>query len=154
MYDITASLPGFAALRFDSVEVLLGQVKRLSFVLDVAGVAEEVRVSPSSPLVDTRQSARTFSLRQDTIDLLPKGRDFTTLVKLAPGANDEPKLGGLSIDGSSASENRFIINGVETTNLLTGVSGHDVLPEFVDEIQVKSSGYAADTVDPPAASST
>ena len=101
-------------------------------------------MSPSSPLVDTRQSARAFSLRQDTIDLLPKGRDFTTLVKLAPGANQEPKLGGLSIDGSSASENRFVVNGIETTNLLTGVSGHAVLPEFVDEIQVKSSGYAAE----------
>ena len=107
-------------------------------------VAEEVRVSPSSPLVDTRQSARVFSLRQDTIDLLPKGRDFTSLVKLAPGANEEPKLGGLSIDGSSASENRFVVNGIETTNLLSGVSGHGVLPEFVDEIQVKSSGYAAE----------
>ena len=143
-YDITASLPGFAAVRFERVEVLLGQVKRLAFVLDVAGVVEEVHVSPSSPLVDTRQSARGFSLRQDTIDLLPKGRDFTTLVKLAPGANQEPKLGGLSIDGSSASENRFVVNGVETTNLLSGVSGHAVLPEFVDEIQVKASGYAAE----------
>ena len=77
-YDITASLPGFAALQFERVEVLLGQVKRLAFVLEVAGVVEEVRVSPSSPLVDTRQSARGFSLRQDTIDLLPKGRDFTS----------------------------------------------------------------------------
>ena len=113
-------------------------------MLEIAGVTEEVRVSASSPLVDPHQSARGFSLRQDTIDLLPKGRDFTTLVSLAPGANQEPKLGGISIDGSSASENRFVINGVETTNLLTGVSGHIVLPEFVDEIQVKSSGYAAE----------
>lgn len=143
-YDVTASLPGFNALKFERVEVLLGQVKRLSFVLEVAGVSEEVRVSASTPLVDTRQSARGFSLRQDTIDLLPKGRDFTTLVSQAPGANQEPKLGGISIDGSSASENRFVINGVETTNLFSGVSGHAVLPEFVDEIQVKSSGYTAE----------
>jgi hypothetical protein len=143
-YDVTASLPGFNPLKFAHVEVLLGQVKRLSFVLEIAGVVQEVRVSPSSPLVDTRQSARGFSLRQETIDLLPKGRDFTTLVGQAPGANQEPKLGGISIDGSSASENRFVINGVETTNLVTGLSGHAVLPEFVDEIQVKSSGYTAE----------
>jgi hypothetical protein len=143
-YDVTASLAGFSALKFERVEVLLGQIKQLSFVLEIAGVAEEVRVSASSPLVDTRQSARGFSLRQGTIDLLPKGRDFTSLVSQAPGANQEPKLGGISIDGSSASENRFIINGVETTNLLSGVSGHAVLPEFVDEIQVKSSGYTAE----------
>ena len=143
-YDVTASIPGFTAMKFARVEVLLGQIKRLSFVLEIAAVAEEVRVSASSPLVDTRQSARGFSLRQDTIDLLPKGRDFTSLVSQAPGANQEPKLGGLSIDGASASENRFVVNGIETTNLLSGVSGHAVLPEFVDELQVKSSGYAAE----------
>ncbi len=143
-YDVTASVPGFSALKFVRVEVLLGQIKRLSFVLEIAAIAEEIRVSPSSPLVDARQSARGFSLRQDSIDLLPKGRDFTTLVSQVPGANDEPKLGGISIDGSSASENRFIVNGVETTDLLSGLSGHAVLPEFVDEIQVKSSGYTAE----------
>ena len=143
-YDVTASLPGFASLKFERVEVLLGQIKQLSFVLEVAAIAEEVRVSASTPIVDTRQSARVFSLRQDAIDLLPKGRDFTSLVTLAPGANLEPKLGGISIDGASASENRFVVNGIETTNLFRGVSGHAVLPDFVDEIQVKSSGYAAE----------
>jgi hypothetical protein len=143
-YDVTASLPGFRALTFARVEVLLGQIKQLSFALEIAGVSQDVRVTAASPLVDTHQSARGFSLRQDTIDLLPKGRDFTTLVSQAPGANQEPKLGGISIDGSSASENRFIVNGVETTNLISGLSGHGVLPEFVDEIQVKSSGYAAE----------
>ena len=107
-YDVTASLTGFTAVKFERVEVLLGQIKRLSFALEIAAVAETVRVSASSPLVDTRQSARVFSLRQDTIDLLPKGRDFTSLVSEAPGANQEPKLGGISIDGSSASENRFV----------------------------------------------
>jgi len=48
-YDVTASLPGFTAVRFARVEVLLGQIKRLSFVLEIAAVAETVRVSASSP---------------------------------------------------------------------------------------------------------
>jgi len=143
-YDVTASVPGFTAVKFERVEVLLGQIKRLSFVLEIAAVAETVRVSASSPLVDVRQSARGFSIRQDTIDLMPKGRDFTSLVTQAPSANFEPKLGGISIDGSSASENRFIIDGVETTDLVNGLSGKRLLPEFVDEIQLKTSGYTAE----------
>ena len=143
-YDITASLQGFTSVKFERVEVLLGQIKLLSFELSLAGISEDVQVSASSPLVDARQSVRGFSLRQDLIDLLPKGRDVTSMVKMAPGANIEPKLGGISIDGASASENRFIVNGIETTNLFSGVSGHAVLPELVDELQVKSSGYAAE----------
>ena len=40
-YDVTASRPGFSALRFARVEVLLGQVKQLAFVLEIAGVSED-----------------------------------------------------------------------------------------------------------------
>ena len=94
--------------------------------------------------MDVRQSARATSLRNEQIDLLPKGRDFTTLVTQAPGANNEGKLGGISIDGASASENRFIVDGVETTNLQTGTSGKALIADFLEEVQVKSSGYTAE----------
>ena len=62
----------------------------------------------------------------------------------APGANHEAKLGGLSIDGASAGENRYIIDGIETTNLQSGVSGKNLIADFVEEVQVKSSGYTAE----------
>ena len=144
-YDVTASLSAFAPLKFEGVEVLLGQVKTTCVRARTCWSRLRRSASRHPRRSSTCARARAvFSLRQDTIDLLPKGRDFTTLVSQAPGANQEPKLGGISIDGSSASENRFVVNGIETTNLFTGVSGHGVLPEFVDEIQVKSSGYAAE----------
>ena len=63
---------------------------------------------------------------------------------LAPGANNESRSGGISIDGASASENRYFIDGTDTTNLRTGVSGKNLLTEFIEQIQVKSSGYAAE----------
>jgi hypothetical protein len=66
----------------------------------------------------------TFS--KATIDRMPKGRDFPIL-RQAPGAQDESKSGGTQIDGASGSENRFIIDGMDTTNLQTGVSAHPVL---------------------------
>ena len=66
------------------------------------------------------------------------------MVTQAPGANQETKLGGISIDGASAGENRFIVDGVETTNLQTGLSGMNVIADFVEEVQVKSSGFSAE----------
>ena len=103
-----------------------------------------MQVTAESPLVDVRQSARQTNIRAEQVELLPKGRDFTTLVTQAPGANNEAKLGGLSIDGASAGENRYIIDGIETTNLQSGVSGKNVIADFVEEVQVKSSGYTAE----------
>jgi len=145
IWDVTATLAGFNTASTPDVPLTLGQIKKVDFTLAVAGVAESVQVTAESPLVDVRQSARSTSIRNEQIDLLPRGRDFSTLVTQAPGANNEStKLGGLSIDGASAGENRFIIDGIETTNLNTGVQGKNVIADFVEEVQVKSSGYTAE----------
>jgi hypothetical protein len=143
-YKATANLQGFRAGNVDGVMVALGQVKKVDFALGVAGLTENVQVVAESPLVDVRQSARQTNIRAEQVELLPKGRDFTTLVTQAPGANNEAKLGGLSIDGASAGENRYIIDGIETTNIQSGVSGKNLIADFVEEVQVKSSGYTAE----------
>ena len=48
------------------------------------------------------------------------------------------------IDGASGSENRFIVDGMDTTGLQTGTSNKEVLTDFLAEVQVKSSGYNAE----------
>ena len=143
-YEVSATLQGFAPAKTPDVIVGLGQVKKVDLALAVGGLTDTVTVSSESPMVDVRQSSRQTNIRAEQVELLPKGRDFTSLVTQAPGANDERQLGGLSIDGASAGENRFIVDGIETTNLRTGVSGKNVIADFVEEIQVKSSGYTAE----------
>ena len=143
-YEVSATLASFAPKKLGDVVVGLGQIKKVDFQLGLANVAETVQVTAESPLVDVKQNARQVNIRGEQIDLLPKGRDFTTLVTQAPGANMESKLGGLSIDGASAGENRYIIDGIETTNLQNGLSGKSLIVDFVDEVQVKSSGYTAE----------
>ena len=143
-YEVTATLQGFSPRKQGDISVGLGQIKKVDLALGLAGVAESVQVTAESPLVDVKQSARQTNISREQIDLLPKGRDFTTLVTQAPGANQEAKLGGLSIDGASAGENRYIIDGIETTDLQDGTSGKNVIADFVEEVQVKSSGYTAE----------
>jgi hypothetical protein len=143
-YTVSATLSGFAPKSQGDVRVGLGQIKKVDFALSLAGVTESVEVTAETPLVDVRQSARQTNIRAEQVELLPKGRDFTTLVTQAPGANNEAKLGGLSIDGASAGENRYIIDGIETTNIQQGTSGKNVIADFVEEVQVKSSGYTAE----------
>ena len=75
---------------------------------------------------------------------MPRGRDFTSLALQAPGAANERKLAGISVDGASGAENRIIVDGVETTNTWVGTPGQGVVTDFIDELQVKSSGYSAE----------
>jgi hypothetical protein len=144
-YEVSATLEGFQGQKYERVEALLGQIKRLAFSLEVGGLAEQVQVTAETPLVDVRQSARSTSIRAEQIELLPKGRDFSTLLTQAPGANLEPRFGGgISVDGASAGENRFIVDGMESTDLQMGTSGKQVIVDFIEELQVKSSGYQAE----------
>ena len=143
-YTVTVSLQGFQARTASEVRVGLGQVKKVDFSMPLSGVTESVQVTAETPLVDVRSTSRQANIRAEQVELLPKGRDFTTLVTQAPGANQESKLGGLSIDGASAGENRYIIDGIETTNLRNGTSGANLIADFVEEVQVKSSGYTAE----------
>ncbi|MDQ3418356.1 MAG: TonB-dependent receptor [Acidobacteriota bacterium] len=143
-YEVTGALQGFNVARVANVDLRLGQVLRIDLAMQISGVAETVEVAAQSPIIDVTQSAASTNIQREFIDAIPKGRNFESIVPLAPGANLESKGGGLSIDGASGSDNRFFIDGVDTTNLKTGVNAKTLLTEFVEEVQVKSSGYPAE----------
>ena len=144
-YDVTANLSGFSPAKVQNIDLRLGELKVINMSLTPGGLAETVQVVAESPLIAITQSARSTSLREEQIEKMPKGRDFTSLVTQAAGANQESaKLNGISIDGASSGENRFIIDGAESTNLQSGLSAQVLVTDFVDEVQVKSSGYTAE----------
>ncbi len=108
-------------------------------------MSEKVQVTGEPPLIDVTQSGRQTNIRAEQIDLLPHNRDFTSLVTQAAGVNYEVKSGqGITIDGASSAENRYVVDGIETTDLVHGQSGMKVLADFVEEVQVKSTGYSAE----------
>lgn len=143
-YQITASLQGFAPLKLENVLLELGQVLRVDLTLGVAGVSEQLEVTAAAPLIDVKQNAAGGNLERDVIERIPKSRDFTLLVTSVPGVTSEPRNRGIQIDGASGADNRYMVDGVDTTDLRFGTSGKAVAPEFLQEIQVKASGYNAE----------
>ena len=144
-YEVTATLQGFAPAKVGDAVVTLGKMLTIDLVLKIAGVSEQVTVTgESSPLIDVKQNAAFATIQRQTIERIPKGRDFQSILRQAPGAQDESKSGGIQVDGASGSENRFIIDGMDTTQLQNGTSGKTMLLDFVQEVQVKSSGYNAE----------
>ena len=143
-YEVIGRIPGFLPARVVDVDLALGVQLTIDLAVKPAGVNETVEVMSESPLVAVTQSAGATNLRGPDIEKLPRGRDFTSLAVQAAGTNDERKLGGISIDGSSGAENRIIIDGVETTDTIAGTPGQFLVTDFVHELQIKSSGYSAE----------
>jgi len=150
VYEVTATLAGFQTAKMQNVQLGLGQILKVDFAVQVAGVSEAVSVTAESPLIDVKQNSASATITNEIIDRIPKGRDWTSVLATAPGANDEARSGGYQIDGSSGSENRFIVDGMDRTNLRTGTSNAQsttnptVLTDFLGEVKVQSSGYAAE----------
>ena len=144
-YIISAALDGFNPARIENATLWLGQLLRIDLVMTVAGIAESVQVVSRPPLIDVKQSAAFATLEQKALERLPKGRDYTSVIVMAPGAQAEAKAGGeAQIDGASGAENRFILDGMDTTALAGGTSGKQMPIDFIEQVQVKSSGYAAE----------
>ena len=145
VYEVSATLQGFTTKKVSDIELNLGQTLKVDFALPIAGVTESVQVTAESPLIDVKANAASVSIQADVIDRIPKGRDFTSVINSAPGTSaSEARGGGTMIDGSSASENRFIVDGLDTTSLRQGTSSSDVPVDFLEQVQVKSSGYNAE----------
>ena len=143
-YEVAANLTGFTSVKQPGIRLSLGQTLKVDMTLRVSTIQEEVTVTGEAPIVDVTSTQRSTSIRDEYIDTLPKGRDFTTLATQAPGANMEFKTGGLSIDGASSNENKYIIDGIETGDPETGLSSQKLVTDMIDEVQVKSSGYEAE----------
>ncbi|MCM2257931.1 MAG: TonB-dependent receptor [Vicinamibacteria bacterium] len=143
-YEITAQLPGFTTVKMPDIRLSLGQALKVDLTLKVSTVEETITVTGESPVVDVSQTTRAVAIRDEFVDKLPKGRDYTTLATQAPGVNFEFKTGGVSIDGATGTENKYIIDGVDTSDPNRGLASQQLVTDMVDEVQVKSSGYAAE----------
>jgi hypothetical protein len=144
VYKLTAKLDGFVTAEFPDVDLKLGKALRVNFTLQAGTFQDTITVAADTVAIDVSQSSTATSISREEIGLVPHGRDFTAVVAQASGAADEAFAGGISIDGSSGSENRFVIDGIDTTDPQTGVSAQSLAVEFVEEVQVKSAGYQAE----------
>lgn len=147
-YTITTEpISGFGAANVPNVRVVVDNTTPVTIQLAVGGAAVNVNVSADdAPPIDAAASKIQANITSQRIELLPKGVDFTSVLKTVPGTRPEGNSGGITVDGASGSENAFYIDGQEVTNFRTGtLNGNNAIPtQFVQEVQVKSSGFEAE----------
>jgi hypothetical protein len=143
-YRITFRLQGFKTITREGIIVEIEQTVKLDIRMQLGGLEEQVTVVGQSPLIDVKSTAKGMTMTKEMFEVLPRGRDFDTLVTAVPGVANEPFLGGLSVDGASGAENMYYIDGTDITNLYVGTRAQGAAFEFIDEVQIKASGYQAE----------
>jgi hypothetical protein len=153
-YKIKGSLSGFttveklATVRLDSAIVVAMQLQ--------VSAKEELVVTGEAPVVDTTSAESGTNIRQEVAQKLPMARNYSSVVAIQPGVgidqsetqgrggSTNPTGGGWTIYGATSVENSYLVDGVNTTNVIKGFQGKALSQEFIEEVQVKSSGYEAE----------
>jgi hypothetical protein len=150
-YSVTVSAPGFPQAQ-SNLQLSTGALPILNFTLQLGGVTQEVTVStePAS-LLDVSLSKVQTNVSQELLLSIPKSRSFQSVIPFAPGARQEPlqgarenRLNGFQIDGATDSENVYMIDGANASDIGTGGVGKDFQTDFIEEIQIKSGGFEAE----------
>ena len=170
IYAITVSQNGFKTAKNEGINVVLGSELTLDVALSAGSVSESVTVSATADAIDVTTSKTATNITEKFIDTTPKGRTFNSILQVAPGVIFDVKagnagmnstsngptgtngnnpgggVGGYSVNGASGSENAFIIDGVEVSNIRNAALGREsAIPfEFIREVQVKSAGFEAE----------
>src|SRR4051812_27022625 len=150
-YTIVVTAPGFRTLKQSGLILEVGKLPTIDLKLEVGTLEQTVEVSSAAPIVDVTQSKVQTNVSTDIIAGIPKGRSFQSVIQFAPGARNEPLqkdratgIAGYQIDGASGSENSFLMEGQETSDIRTGQTKTNAPFEFIQEVQIKTSGFEAE----------
>ena len=146
-YRLEARREGFRAAEA-RVTVSLDATATVDFALQLE-TQERVAVSGESPLLDTTSAGTGTTYTSAVIARLPVDRNYADIVRANPGVSAD--LGqtqarglALSIYGATSVENRWLIDGIDTTNVIKGSQGKTLNDEFIQEVEVKTGGYQAE----------
>ncbi len=110
--------------------------------------SEEVVVIGHAPTIDVGSTSTGGNVSSEFVRRIPvappsaKGaatRSFEAVAEVTPGAQFDPY--GVSINGATSPENRYVLDGMTINTPNLGVLGTPFSMEFVKEINVMSGGY-------------
>jgi hypothetical protein len=157
-YSMTAAaLKGFTKRTLTAVGVASGHTTQVNFEM-AAGNTVLDELFGEVPPVDVRSTTTDTVISFDSGvthlktrnelqgELIPKGLNFSSILKFSPAVRSEPRSGQFQIDGASGSENTFQFDGQEVTNVLTGLLdlNNDLPFSQLQEVKIKFGGLEAE----------
>ncbi|HKF02878.1 MAG TPA: TonB-dependent receptor, partial [Candidatus Sulfotelmatobacter sp.] len=162
-YSIEVSAKGFKTVKRQGLAIDTGRLPTVDVTLEVGTTSEVVEVSGQAPVIDVTTNTNQTNVTSDVIDNTPHGYSFQSVIQFAPMARNEPLAGGTggmggsapgsttsgapngySIGGAADSESTYLVEGQDTENISMGFSNANVPFQFIQEVQVKTSGIEAE----------
>lgn len=157
IYTITIEQAGFQKLVRSGVRLTAADTLTIDLQLTLGSVEQTIQVTAETPLLQA-QSAVVSSLvtNQQMVEMPLNGRTFTALLKLSPGAytgssanlaNSPYSMRGdvnISVNGSSAQNNSYLVDGMVNRNLWLSTLIMVPTVDSIQEVRMLTSNYSAE----------
>ncbi len=156
-YTITVEMSGFQKLVRSEVQLTAADTLTVDLQLRVGNVQETVEVAAQAPLLQSQTATVSALIDNERILEMPlNGRTFTSLVLMAPGTHpgssgnlDSSPYGmrggtNVSVNGSSAQNNSYLIDGMVNRNLWLSTLIMVPTIDSIQEFRVMTSNYSAE----------
>src|SRR5438552_15878284 len=155
-YSVTFSLPGFATVKRDGIELPANFTAPVNGELRVGAVEETITVSGASPVVDVQQAVTQQVLPQQLLDAVPTGgRNIQSVGSTLVGVTQsQPDVGGaqgmqqtyIAAHGSDPKDNYIMVDGIR----LNGIEGDGAIQQYFNEgmfseMSYQTGGISAET---------
>jgi Carboxypeptidase regulatory-like domain len=162
VYTVTFTLPGFAAIKREGIELTTQFTAIVNADLRVGEITETVTVTGESPVVDTQRVQQVKVMTRDVIDAVPTGKTFQNIGVLVPGVTIAAggtgatpyDVGGssgeqqvqMAIHGGATADMVVQMDGMRFNNLCgagsyTGISGNDA---GIEQIAFETGAISAE----------
>lgn len=165
-YTMVVKAQGFETLKRTGLDLEVGHLPTVDLSLNVGSVNTIVEVKTEGPMIDETTTTTLTNIPEEALADVPHGVSFQSVIQFAPAARNEPLQGsnmlsngsgsvspgngsnggafGYSIGGGADSENSYLVEGQETANIIGGYSHTNVPMDFIQEVQMKTSGVEAE----------
>jgi hypothetical protein len=142
-YAVEFQATGFSRGEVRDIVVMVGRTAQVDVKMEVSGIEQIISVT-STPIIDTSTTMVALNIPSEEFDRLPKSRSFRDLAGFQTSVNTGELEAGFQVNGASGAENNYYIDGVSTTSLIDGSARQDAVVEYVQEVQVKTTGLEAE----------
>ena len=137
-YRIEVVVPGFKAVVRDQVLLAVDATIVVDIDLEIASLAESVRVVAGAPSVDVMSAASPSRLTTELLSNLPTNRVLSDVMNLTPGVNVGIGLGGVQ------NANPLYVDGVNVADTAQLTPWASFNYNWVEDVQIVGVGAGAE----------
>lgn len=146
VYKVKISHVSYHDVTYENVSIRLGRTTTLGRITLTSKIFEApaIVVTEKKSLIDPNSTAIGATLTTEEFRELPIDRNYKNITTLLPHANESFFGDETNFGGATGQENKYFIDGAETTDPYLGLTGTNLPYNFVQDIEVRAGGYEAE----------